>query len=351
MILLRYIQVGVNDLLQPDGHSLNIQPEAKKPEPGKSNTRKILINVSGQQFVSTFGTLSKYPDTKLGKCAIQQPNTTSYFFESDAEIFKEILKFYQVDELHCPKNVCESDFRAQLDFWEIDIDLISDCCSREMKEANELENQFQYFNKRIEAKSGKDDYCKSHSYLVWCFLTDPFGPDTKWRAGSKAWAVGYLVFTFFTGTVMAIGTTPSVWTIPESNSSEEQFNPYDEISNWNMSCDAYRDIWVKMLPRWWSYLNILCYCVYAIEIWTRFITCPNKRAFWKSINGLDMIISWIELLSIGFIFFATYYITPNAERFPDSSKICVASRVIQTSIVVVGQMRYLRLLTYASVYR
>ena len=80
-------------------------------EPGK-----VKINVSGHQFVTTTGTLLKYPNSKLGQFVKSQPTCRDYFFESDPIIFGEILKLYHQDELHCPRNVCYADFLSFLTF-------------------------------------------------------------------------------------------------------------------------------------------------------------------------------------------------------------------------------------------
>ena len=98
-----------------------------------SENRKIVINISGQLFVTTSKTLLKYPETRLGKLASQEAMVLEHFFETDAEIFKEILKFYRKNSLHRPKYVCFSDFEEDLKFWQIDESYISDCCSRDSK--------------------------------------------------------------------------------------------------------------------------------------------------------------------------------------------------------------------------
>lgn len=319
-------------------------------EPDNFDSRKILINVSGQQFVSTFGTLSKYPNTKLGKCASQQQNTTSYFFESDAEIFKEVLKFYRTDELHCPKNICFSDFKTHLDFWEVDSTNISDCCSRELKDESELEMLFQYFNKRIEVNCEQLSRRKRFFYLVWCFLTDPFGIDTKWKTGAKLWAIGYLLFTIFTGTVLSTATIPSLWNASEINATAavEMARQQARIFDRNMTCNSYAQ---RILSEAHGFLITFCAAVYAIEIWIRFFVCPNKLLFWKSVNGVDMVISLFEVVSSVLTFVADYAVIPHADSIHQSSMICASAHSIQLMSFGVAQMRYLRLFSYASVYR
>ena len=54
--------------------------------------RKITVVVCGQQFVVTSKTLLKHPQTRLGQLAAE--TESQHFFESDPDVFKEILKFY-----------------------------------------------------------------------------------------------------------------------------------------------------------------------------------------------------------------------------------------------------------------
>ncbi|XP_067949888.1 potassium voltage-gated channel protein Shaw-like [Watersipora subatra] len=313
----------------------------------KDNPSNIIINISGQNFVSTVGTLLKYPKSRLGKLVRNDPSGTNYFFESDAEIFKEVLKFYIGGELHCPKNICYSDFLSHLEFWEVAAENISECCIQEAKSSSDLDKQFDYFNKNVKAKTYGGSK-NQKAYLIWCFLTDPFGPDTQYRAGSKAFAVGYLLFTLFSALQSAISTLPAAWNNVETNSSSQPTRLPD--IKYNTSCEGYNDMWLVLIPDVFGYLNLLCFIVYAIEIWIRFITCPNKRKFWKSINGVDMLISLTETVFYVIALFGIFVVVPNADQFENSSSLCVAAFCAQMIIVGVGQMRYLRLLSYASVY-
>ena len=54
--------------------------------------RKILLNISGQHFITTLETLSKYPDTRLGRL-VNDNSSSHHFYEGDPDIFKEILSF------------------------------------------------------------------------------------------------------------------------------------------------------------------------------------------------------------------------------------------------------------------
>ena len=162
--------------------------------------RKILLNISGQQFITTLETLSKYPDTRLGRL-VNDNSSSHHFYEGDPDIFKEILKFYWCDRLHCPKSVCFEDFKDHLEYWEIDIANLSRCCAGEYKEEASLQRQFDFFDRQFESTTNDSNSCCSDfRYNMWCMLTEPGGRHTKWKLASKLWSLLYLSVTL-TGAV------------------------------------------------------------------------------------------------------------------------------------------------------
>ncbi|KAF6022641.1 hypothetical protein EB796_019054 [Bugula neritina] len=120
----------VNQRLRSTTNSQSVHSIVEKV----TSKSSVIINISGQRFVTSTTTLLKYPDTRLGKLVQQPLNAAAFTFEGDAEIFKEVLKFYITGDLHCPKNVCMSDFKNHLEFWGIDEKYISECCSGELAE-------------------------------------------------------------------------------------------------------------------------------------------------------------------------------------------------------------------------
>lgn len=309
---------------------------------------KLILTISGQQFVTTFSTLLKYPETKLGKLASLQPTVIKHYFEADIDIFKEIIKFYRTDKLHCPKNVCFSDFCEHLEFWEIDVTRISDCCSRHLKEELQLDRQFAYFERGIRLQKDDLGSCKVTRHLIWLFLTEPSGTDTKFKLGSKVWAVFYLLVTFFSGITLAIQTLPFEWVELPNNTFF--FNgTINENGNWSKcdEMDVYMSTPAYIQLRW---INLIVVIFYIIEIWIRFCCCIDKIFFCKSLNGLDMIISVLE--STGYVY--TTYVAHTMMIFfdyPDRDYHCSIALRTDIILTVIGQLRFIRLFSYATVYR
>ena len=317
-----------------------------KLEPNKT----IVINISGQQFVTRRNTLSKYPQTKLGKLASGQQKASHHFFESDVEIFREVLKFYKMGCVHCPKNTCSSDFQEHLRFWEIDNSYIADCCSRELKEHQQLERQFEYFNRTI--KPNKDTLlcCRTHGYAIWSFLTDPYGADTRWKRASKAWMVFYLLVTFFSGMALALETLPfsafgdGSITVNDSDVDKDSY-----IGAQVESCDEMFVIINSEHYETLQIINLSLVVFYIIEILIRFSVCPDKRRFFKSINALDFFIAIGECVCYSFGIYVQQMLENYREDASDDS--CIAASYTDNVILVLGQLRFFRLLSYASVYR
>lgn len=325
-------------------------------EIGKRNVanKRLLINISGQLFATTSETLSKYPDTKLGHLTGNEPSTTNFFFESDAEIFKEILKFYRNGEVHCPKNVCFNDFKNHLEWWGIGTRFISDCCSTEMKEELNLEKDFNYFERRI--KIDNPGGCTKLSYSVWSFLTDPCGKHTRCKLGAKIWAVFYLIVTLISGGCVMALTLPSVMrptaNVEFTNETGNDSIPMDVLYFGNGTCNDYLMSRSRTLIRSLKGLHMLLAVFYAVEIWTRFIFCPDKKYFWKSINGLDMGISLFECaVSLYISLVMDAFLVSNYIHLENPDAVCKQGVIIERAMFFVSQMRFLRLLSYASVYR
>ena len=323
----------------------------------KLDDKLISINVSGQQFLISSDTLGRYPETKLGKLVLERPTVKGYFFESDVNTFKEVLKFYQKGKLHCPKNICFSDFCENLEYWKVDLSYLSECCSEDLKDEQEMEKQFQFFNNKFQMPDKNVQCCRDVRYIVWSFLTDPHGSDKTWKIGAKVWMVLYFLITCVSGMTLAVTTQPfSVSDINLSSNSnmslqDQNTTPVEMESSLPTSC-IYLRKWrkSKIVSFDIALLTLGLLIFYAVEIWIRFFFCPNKRLFWRSINGLDMLISICESVSITYI--AYFDVNFNTLATGVGGRIyCELALSLTQTVIVVGQLRFIRFLSYASLYR
>ena len=335
---------------------MELSEQKRNPEP---EGNLININVSGQQFLITADTLKKYPETKLGKLVIERPTVKGYFFESDVDTFKEVLKFYQKGKLHCPKNICFSDFCENLEYWKVDLSYLSECCSEDSKDEQELEKQFQFFNNKFKMTDKNAQCCREWRYKVWSFLTDPYGSDKTWKIGAKVWMVIYFLITCVSGMTLAVATQP--FSTSDTSSLFSNSSPLHgqdisaeelrELSDVQTAC-LYFSEWRKAAfrSRVQVILSISFVVFYAVEIWIRFSFCPNKCLFWKSLNALDMIISICECISVGYL----TYVESNLQTLEGQvggDTLCEVAITVERIFIIIGQLRFLRLLGYATVYR
>ena len=296
-----------------------------------------------------------YPQTRLGRLAAEQPDVSHHFFESDAEIFREVLKFYKLNCVHCPKNTCTSDFQEHLRFWEIDNSYIADCCSRELRDHQQLERQFEYFNRTIKL-TGKDSNCyRTYRYAIWSFLTDPYGADTRWKRASKVWMVFYLLATFFSGMVLTIETLPSSAFGNNSININGSEVFIDQDAYIGARVDNCMELLVKINSDRYALLqsiNFLFVVFYVIEIWIRFTVCPDKLIFFKSINALDLFIAIGECSCYSYsIYVVNGILLQPMHTYEDNKAHCVSADYTDNLTLILGQLRFIRLLSYASVYR
>lgn len=317
-----------------------------------AKTRKVYVNISGQQFVTRSETLLRHSDTKLGRLIQNDPSTTNLFFEGDAEIFKEILKFYITNDLHCPKNICFNDFKNHLEWWGIQTKYISECCSHELVEEQELEEQFRYYETTAAVKDRKGCYGK-YSYLIWSFLTNSCSANTRrLKMGANIWMIFYLVVTFVHGMSFVLQTIEDAWGDDEFSTNSSTYSTTITKSKIVIStCEEYANKERSPEQISLSFLSMGICVFYAIEIWIRFAFCPDKRYFLRSINGMDMAISIIETLSYCYFTYFIHWFLPNFDSFTNYDRHCSASSTLELLILVVSQMRFLRLLSYASVYK
>lgn len=91
------------------------------------------ININGlkyQMLESAFLNLPIY--NRIVSVSVKvfdpQTRTTEYFLENDRSCFLAILDYFKHGELHLPDNVCMNVFKREIEFWNIDWQLLQTCC-------------------------------------------------------------------------------------------------------------------------------------------------------------------------------------------------------------------------------
>lgn len=305
--------------------------------------RRIMINVCGQQFIVSSSTLLKHPQTRLGLLATEKES--QHFFESDPDIFKEILKFYWTDKLHCPRNICFEDFRSHLEFWDIDVSYISDCCSSGSDGEDIMEKHFAFFDQVIGpvASTEEPGCCLNLRNNIWCMLTLPGRKETKWKKASKFWAVFYLLVMIYTAILHSLFTMYSNQHLEQSSLINTTNN-----SSANGSCELFMTGPPDFEVLDYDTQRLLFSAFFTVEIVVRFICCPQKLKFLKSVNMLDAVIALFELTLMLCILVVKYALLPRGQV---SELTCLVGIYWEDMIIILSTFRLFRLLSYATVYR
>lgn len=97
-----------------------------------AETDIVHLDVSGTVFKTQLSTLKTIPNSRLAhlqhsnKRRNQSPDV--FYFDRDADSFKHILNAYRDGTLHISRDVCPQQFRRELEFWNIPIQLLAPCC-------------------------------------------------------------------------------------------------------------------------------------------------------------------------------------------------------------------------------
>lgn len=307
---------------------------------------QINFNISGHKFVTLVTTLLHYPDTKLGRLATEHhpSHVQDYFFDADDVVFREVLRYYRTGELHIPTGSCNTTFGQQLEFWEISEEKISACCQETGLSEQQLETQFMWFEKGIQS----DREVLSLTDHIWYFMTDPNGPYTNYKLASTIWTTFY-IFMVIVKAGMA-GTVTGEDSITRFNKfSNKTAQSFEEIIHYLVSDEACEALEASiataesMRVHWASESAITLALI--VEIMIRFICCPKKIQFLKSIHMIDLFISILE--SCSYLLFLYNFL--QAKNL--SAVQCRNANLLQCIMYLVIHVRIYRVLVFAVVFR
>ena len=98
---------------------------------GMKNDEKFVLNVGGYRHEIMASTIAFAPDTRLYWVTQKKVQSTDYdpvtgefFFDRNPLWFPYILNYYRLGKIHCPPDVCGTQFEEELQFWGIDESVI-----------------------------------------------------------------------------------------------------------------------------------------------------------------------------------------------------------------------------------
>ncbi|XP_060064837.1 potassium voltage-gated channel protein Shaw-like [Ylistrum balloti] len=217
----------------------------KECETTMANT--VHFNVGGTRFSTTWATLQRIPNSKLGRLQesihASQLVQTDFFFDRNPAVFGSVLDYYRTGVLHLPETVCGRQIREELAFWEIPAGLVSNCCWRILYKDDGVEKKMRLLDMELPVfPNGMQLIQKAEkmSTTIWNLLEHP---------SSSLMAKGYMLF-YFIAVIVSV--------IPELADVEEL-----------------------------RFMNL----VFLVDVIVRFAMSPNKPRFFLSvINVLDILI-------------------------------------------------------------
>lgn len=309
----------------------------------RTEMEKIVINVSGQLFVTTAATLARFPHTRLGQLKHDEHHIAEYFFDADEEVFREVLRYHRTGELHAPRNMCPETFHKQLEFWNVSEVNLENCCQSTEPSEQELERQFLWFEKRIEL-----DREPTRRDRVWYFLTDPTGPYTKHPKLATGWCMLYMLMVVVQTFQAAASTLPGkaqAFLNVTNATHYDAFKAYFDKPCYGIK--RLTDLIEEDFPITW----LLCVTFFTLEIGIRMVSCPSKRSFLCSIHMGDAMITLIQLLQLAVATVVSDFVGKGMMTDEEERHSCETVTILETIVFFLAELRCFRILALATVCR
>ncbi|KAK3083887.1 hypothetical protein FSP39_004756 [Pinctada imbricata] len=170
------------------------------------------INVGGTHFEIPTNSLMKYPDSKLARLTKAAPNydkrTDSFFFNRNPDFFNNILDLYRTDALHLPFSICSAIVRTELEFWDIPLDKLCQCCQhqyfkfeRDMDVIKTLKDTFENDDLVYDPEELQKSKWKRVLNKIWLLTDQP-----KSSIYAKIFSVAFLAFVLMSIVSFILGS-------------------------------------------------------------------------------------------------------------------------------------------------
>lgn len=231
---------------------------------------RVTINISGLRFETQLKTLERFPNTLLGdpskRIRFFDLNRNEYFFDRNRPSFDAILYYYQSGgRLRRPINVPVEIFLDEIRFYEIEEDVVE---------------RF----KEDEGLSKEDERpmpSKEFQRQLWLLFEypDSSGP-------AKLFAIISVMVILISIIIFCLET------LPQFREDEQVFNNHIAL---NVTIERFSPFTDPFFM-----LETLCIIWFSTELLVRFLTCPNKTAFFKDImNTIDILAIMPYFVTLG----------------------------------------------------
>lgn len=287
---------------------ISLQQDETSPLPVADQLLLVNFNISGKRFTISQQVLDKYPQSYLtARAGLEKhwlKSKSAYYFDRDPVLFNSVLNIFRHDCLTVPPGYSELLVREELEYWNLsasysqsdDVDADNDDSS-----SQSLERDFLWMEDRIPPPRNCDSTWVKKRYKIWCFLTDPLGPNTSWRKLSLSWAVLTILLTLLFMVMFGLSTSPSYREILHSQPHIDNESLVVR-TNQAPNCTLKIDCFLGSRPLLWiDFTLVALMCFFVIETVGRIAFCPDHGIYFKSlINWVDMITTFCAVIGIFF---------------------------------------------------
>ncbi|XP_033748065.1 potassium voltage-gated channel protein Shaw-like [Pecten maximus] len=266
---------------------------------------RVVLNVGGRVFETTFDTLHSKPDTRLGKLSRDSKEfckeTEQFFFDRNPDFFNSVLDFYRTGELHLPIFYCGATLRHELSFWELHEENLSACCLQVYYKFDNDKDTLKTLETYLSVKDldYTDAQCGASAFVrvkraIWLFLDQP----------NSSFLAQMFSFLYFFVVVVSIfiflfGSHPSF-------RADIDLSQYDNVTlfylmseiDWENPKERLTYLTEVYSPL--VYIEWSCLFFFTVELVLHFLTSPNKNRFFGSwLNVLDTFLVAAMLTVLG----------------------------------------------------
>lgn len=334
----------------------NFDTNLKKENQTKENAGALLalthFNISGQQFIVSNELVKKYPTSRLSVPETLNdhwmPGMNAYYFDRDPELFNAVLNLFRYNIFSAPVGYDSKLLEEELKYWAVEFDqklMITDSD----KEEEKLEAEFVWIENRIPPPQSSSTFLR-YRYRVWCFVTDPSGPYTKFRKLSVAYTLLgislmliYLVFQGISTNAyyrMPLGGWKDNVTM--DGTSNETLDLKSQVEAIGCKSLQRADCLLITEPLHWVAKGkdyIASY--FFLETFLRLLLCPGLAYFKSVINWIDI----LATISQAIAFWLDIFVQYSVEQGSNASLNVLYSLILMESLQVlrvfkIFQVRY-----------
>ena len=154
--------------------------------PPKEKKRETLrFNIRGTRFLVSRATLEQVHVLPSRLTSLDAENEywdkclNEFYFDRNPHIFGSIVDYYANGEMHLPENMCVFAVKKELEFWDLDADVLASCCWNRYCKAEEDQRMLHSVVSEwssTDTDLDLDTYNAKHAPLkkrLWLFMNEP----------------------------------------------------------------------------------------------------------------------------------------------------------------------------------